>query len=289
MNDVRVALSRLGHLLLMVERRMEELMEGFNVLVKFGRLRLRPWRRTKESPPYAVYWILLNPQLYERVPWKKKKPRFPFRRFKVRNRQELDDAIYHGMVSSYRKVVYRYHAWATALNSAHSLISRTIDGVRKQLAGFNPAAPPARFKSNHHRASVYLEGFIKGLEEAKTDLQRLAVQMRVYDYLPLRLEYEQDPDHPYGRLRWRWVRDGKPEAALTERHKRHLSLRWEDRNLLKPFELRRRKVTSRLGVFTKIVRRLRARIPPSVTRVLKLLGTEELFLSFELERLKVTA
>ena len=137
--------------------------ESFNLSVKFGRLRLRPWRRIKEAPPYSVYWILLNPKLRGSLLRKTEQPKFPFRRFKVRNRQELDDAIYHGMVSSYRQIVYRFNAKAFALNTAHSLISQAIDGVRKQLEYFSPYDPPVTFKNKLSVPCMNITAMFKAL------------------------------------------------------------------------------------------------------------------------------
>src|SRR5687767_10164147 len=136
MNEIRAALLDLRVLRGLIETRMDTLPQWFNGQVRFGRLRLRTWRRTKDGPPYAVYWILLNRHIVDRLSWIRKQPRFPFRRLKIGSRQDLDDAIYHGMVSSCRQIVYRYHDQATVHNAAHASISRAVDDVRKLLQAF---------------------------------------------------------------------------------------------------------------------------------------------------------
>lgn len=261
MNALRSALFDLRILRGLIERRMESLPGWFNHLVPHGRLRLRPWRRTKEDSPYAVYWILLNRRIAERFSWIRKQPRFPFCRLKIRSRQDLDDAIFHGMVTSRRQDVYRYHDQATTLNAAHSSISRAVDDVRKYLQGFRLTAPPT--KDSFKRVEAHLLAFDRALDDARTELQALDVEMRIYaTSLPLRLVFEQDAHHPYGRVRWRWVRDGRSEQPLTDRRKRELRIPAELRPLFTPYESRRRQVMSRLLRLTKIAKRLKTRILP---------------------------
>lgn len=272
MNDIRAALFDLRILRGLVERRMDALPTWFNAQVKHGLLRLRAWRRTKDGPPYAVYWILLNRRIVDRFSWLRKAPRFPFRRLKIRTRQDIDDAIYHGIVSSHRQDVYRYHARATAHNAVHSLISRAMDDVRKLLQAFRPST---RFTDSHRRAEAHLAAFERAVDDVRTKLQAIDVEMRIYaTYLPLRLVFEQDAHHPWGRLRWRWVRDGRPEPPLTDRRKRELRLPAELRSLFTPFELRRRQCMSRINRLSKVARRLRTRVLPIPDQVRHVLEAE---------------
>ena len=271
MNDVRSALLELRELRDRVRRAMESLHLDFNSAVSNSRLRLRAWRRTREGPPYAVYWILFNRRTLERFGWQKKQPRFPFRRLKIHTRQNLDDAIYHGMASASRHTVYRFHAKLTALNAAQAAISRGVDGLRKLLSGFRTKDLP---KDAFQRADTLLTAFDISLDDARGELMNLELESKFFANLPLRLVFEQDAHHPHGRLRWRWVRDGRPELPLTDRRKRELRLPPEMRSQFTPYELRRRRGMVRQNRLSKIARRLKTRVNPAPDQVRTLLETQ---------------
>jgi hypothetical protein len=209
--DVRTGLAQLFQLRRLIEARMEKLPGLFNLSVKRGSLRLRAWRRAKSVPPYAVYWVRMNRRRLPARGWRKLAPVFPFHRPKIRTRRDLDAAIFFGMVAKSRRIVYRFHAQMTTLNAAHAAISAALEECRKRLHPFRRPSEIVRFRDDFHRVLSHLDDFEAALDEAQTELQKLELEMRIYTQLPLRLVYEQDADHPYGRLRWRWVRDGKAE------------------------------------------------------------------------------
>ena len=272
MIDVRGVLSEFRSLLSWIEARMLLLQTTFNQEVPHGRLRLRPYRRSKDGPPYAVYWILISRRRLDGVTGIRRKPRYPFRRVPVNSRQDLDDALYHGAISSRREVVYRTHARLAALNDAHASISGAVEAIRRNLQGFLPQAPT---RDPLRRAEAYLTAFEDALDDARSELQAIDAEMRILaDYLPLRLVFEVDAEHPYGRLRWRWTRDGRPELPLTDRRKRELRLPRELWRDFTPFEGRRRRAAARLARLTRIARRVKTRVLPVPARVRDLLGLD---------------
>ncbi len=281
MMEVHAGLTNLQRLQQRIEALMESLPEQFNRSIKNSRLRLRAWRRSKGLPPFAVYWVILNRRRDARDGWGTRAPRFPFYRPKTRTRQNLDDAIYFGMAAQYRRIVYTFHARAMALNAAHGMISGAVEGFRKMLRPYELDTGGNPFRDNFSRVIAYLKGFAFSFSAAQTDLQKLELEMRLYSPLPLRLIYEQDAEHPYGRLRWRWVADGAPESPLNDRRKRDLRLEKSIRMELTPFEQGRRRGVRRLKVFTEVLRRLRARIPAVIQKTLDLLKTEGIVIAFE--------
>jgi hypothetical protein len=92
-----------------IERRMEALPAAFKSAVGRGRLLLHAWRRGKDLPPYAVYRVLVNRRRRIGSSWESAEPRFPFRRLKIHTRQDLDDAVWHGLLSRNRRQVYGQH------------------------------------------------------------------------------------------------------------------------------------------------------------------------------------
>jgi hypothetical protein len=277
MNDIRAALRELRLLRSGIEQRMLSLPDSFNGMVRYGRLRLRPYRRTKDGPPYAVYWILMSRHPIHALTGVRRKPRYPFRRVKVSSRQDLDDAIYHGAISACRETVYRMHARVTALNESHAAISGALEDIRRLLQGFCRE----RFTDPDQRAEACLSAFEDALDDAMSELQAVDTEMRIFPGgLPLRLVYERDAAHPYGRLRWRWVRDGRPESPLTDRRKRELRLPRELRLLFTPYERRRRRATAQLIRLTRIARRLKTQVLPVPAKVQTLLASEGMSVSW---------
>lgn len=276
MKEFRDHLARLGRLQRIIERRMEELPDAFNGSVPNGRLRLRAWRRLQDGPPYAVYWILMNRLRSTEFRWQREKPVFPFRRRKIRTRQDLDDAIFFGMACRVRRTVYRYHKQVTALNAAHVTIAKGVEELRKRLHPFRAAAPdePVDLQYWHgrdfRRCRRLLHGFEAHLDAVQLDLERLDLEMAILPGLPFRLVFEQDIDHPHGRLRWRRIRDGQIIPTLTDRVKRQLRLDPDTSKMLTPYERRRRQGLRRLKAATTVLRHLRSSLPRLLPRALDL-------------------
>lgn len=277
MKDLRDHLARLDRLQHSIERRMDELPDRFNRSVPRGRLRLRAWRRQKDASPYAVYWILMNRRRISEFRWQRQEPVFPFRRRKIRTRQDLDDAIFFGMACHARRTVYRYHHQVTALNFAHAAIARAVEELRKRLHPFRGAARDVprdlRYWHGHdaRRVRSLLHDFEAHLDAVQIDLERLDLETALLPGLPFRLVFEQDLDHPNGRLRWRRVRDGKILPDLTDRVKRRLRVDPATSRMLTPFEQRRRQSLRRLKAATTVVRHLRASLPRILPKALALL------------------
>jgi len=288
MKEIRDWLAHLDRLQQAIEHRMEAIPDRFNGSVPRGRLRLRAWRRQKDGPPYAVYWILMNRRRIREFRWQREKPVFPFRRRKIRTRQDLDDAIFFGMVCKARRMVYRYHAQVTALNAAHASIARAVEAIRKRLHPYREFAPdePVDLRlwrgRDFRRVRTLLHGFEAHLDSVQLDLQRLDLDMSIMPNLPFRLVYEQDLDHPYGRLRWRRVRDSMMMPPLTDRLKRQLRLDPETSKLITPYELKRRGAMRRLKAATSVLRRIQSPLPWLLPNVLAILQEAAIDIPIEL-------
>jgi hypothetical protein len=244
-----------------IQREMLALPERYQRAAPEGRLKLRPWRRRKLAPPYAVYWIILNRRRIREHSWQKEKPTFPFRRPVIRTRENLDDAIFFARASKVRRVVYRFHRLVKALNASHAEISRGIDTLRKRLGRFSGPTLADRLRS--------LE---LSFDDARIALQRLDLDMSILPGLPFRLVFEQDFEHPYGRVRWRRVADGRPLPALTDKLKRALRVPSEIRSLLTPHELARRRAMARMKSLSMLRRGILAFLPPLLRRTRERLG-----------------
>jgi hypothetical protein len=275
--EIRDRLAELDRLQRDIEYRMAALPERFTQSVPRARLRLRAWRRQKGGPPYAVYWIIMNRRRIPEFRWERDKPTFPFRRRKIRTRQDLDDAIFLGMACNARRTVYRYHAEVRALNAAHASIARAVEAIRKRLHPYREFAPdePADLHLWHgldfRRVRRLLHGFESHLDSVQVDLQRLDLDMSILPILPFRLVYEQDLDHPYGRLRWRRIRDGRMMPPLTDRLKRELRLDPEIRRRITPYEVQRRRTMRRLTAATSVLRSIQTPLPWLLPKALTLL------------------
>ena len=222
---------------------------------------LRPWRRRKLALPYAVYWIILNRRRIREHSWQKEKPTFPFRRPVIRTRENLDDAIFFARASKVRRAVYRFHRLIKALNASHAEISRSLDTLRKRLGRFSGPSLADR-----------LRGLELAFDDARTALQRLDLDMSILPGLPFRLVYEQDFDHPHGRIRWRRVADGRPLPPLTDTLKRALRVPSHVRPLLTPYELARRRAMTRMKSLSMLQRGILAFLPPLLHRTRERLG-----------------
>jgi hypothetical protein len=245
---------------------MSMLPERFQRAAPQGLLRLRPWRRRRLALPYAVYWIILNRRRIRENRWQKERPTFPFRRPVIRTRQDLDDAIFFARASKVRRVVYSFNLVVKDLNATHAELSRAIDTVRKRIARFPQVAVEHRLWALAGR----LRGFELAFDDVRTALQRLDLDMSILPGLPFRLVFEQDVEHPYGRVRWRRVSDGRPVPALTDKVKRALRIPVDVRRLLTPHERARRQAMARLKFLTALRRRLLAFLRPLIERTRRL-------------------
>lgn len=268
MKDILDLLAQLGELRRRIQYEMLALPERFQRAAPQTLLKLRCWRRRKLARPFAVYWIILNRRRIREHRWQKEKPTFPFRRPVIRTRENLDDAIFFARASKVRRVVYRFHRLVKALNASHAEISRGIDTLRKRLGRFPDLPVEPQLPSLAGR----LRGFELAIDDARNALQRLDLDMSILPGLPFRLVYEQDFEHPYGRVRWRRVADGRPLPALTDKLKRALRIPAEIRPLLTPHELARRRAMERMKSLSTLRRGILAFLPPLLRRTRERLG-----------------
>lgn len=267
MRDILDFLLQVARFRRAIQVEMVALPERFQRAAPICRMRLRPWRDARGFP-FAIYWIIINRRRASRFRWQKDKPTFPFRRPKIRTRENLDDAIFFAHASKVRRVVYQFHALVKAVNSAHAELSRAIDSLRKRLRRFLCCATDLQ---SYGKDIARVAGFVGGLEiafdESRISLQRLDFDMSILPSLPFRLFFEQDLEHPYGRLRWRRVSDGRPFPALTDKVKRALHVPAEISRLLTPHERKRRWSMRNHKRLTTLRRRILATFPPLLNRV----------------------
>jgi len=271
--ELRIKQDELIGLRLEVESRMEALKEAFNSRMPRSRLRLRPWSRRKGEPPYALYWVFLTKKrrLFENSSWPtEKRPRW-FKRLKIRTRRDLDLAIHRAGMDAVRRDVHRFHDDLVALNTAHQLLSRGLDSIRKMMgsraAGSMLNAPfvlPLRDEWSITEEKAPLLNHAWRLEclirRTTGDLIILARhQSKQPGWIRFRLEFHQGNAEPYGRLVWRDQVTRSTYASLDDRTKRKLGVPVAMRELLTPFELSRRELTRALKEQTSVLRRVRAK------------------------------
>jgi len=273
--ELRIKQDELIGLRLEVESRMEALKEAFNSRMPRSRLRLRPWSRRKGEPPYALYWVFLTKKrrLFENSSWPTEKDQRPrwFKRLKIRTRWDLDLAIHRAGMDAVRRDVHRFHDDLVALNTAHQLLARGLDSIRKMMGSraagsmLNPPSVPrlcAEWSVTEETAPLLnhawrLECLIR---RTTGDLIILARhQSKQPGWIRFRLEFHQGNAEPYGRLVWRDQVTRSTYASLDDRTKRKLGVPVAMRELLTPFELSRRDLTRALKEQTSVLRRVRAK------------------------------
>jgi hypothetical protein len=273
--SVQVPLLEVIHLLSTVERWMESLKESFNDAMPPSLLRLRPWPRTKGGPPYALYWIFFQRCRPRYDEWtfrlvEDRKPR-RFRRLKIRTRADLSTYVHLARLNTHREGVYRYHDRAQALNEAHRVLARALDSVRKMVNGraaecwtSNEISPldGSRFLDVPRRHLAWIEQLwrigwtMRGLSD---DMRQFTENRRQsFPRQRYKLVYQEDSDHPYGRLIWRDELSRASFSSMPDRLRRKLRIPRSD--FIADAEALRRTYTKRLQTYAKLMKRIRLKL-----------------------------
>ena len=256
---------------------MADLANEFRAAFPRTRLRLCPWRRMKDAPPYALYWVQLcrnyNPQLPLGTPGsldRRYRKHLPTWRAYVSRLTKY--VLFHsgGQLHSRRHAIQAFDNRRLALNGSLSQLSRARDRIRKMLLYGYPSRsqsstsepPPREIIPEcllHDRRLVALGAWrlARAIAEAESDLRALVSRHNANPPSPrLRLLFARDRDHPHGRVKWYDSFGRRSFSSLTKEKKRLISIPRHLHPTLTPFEQGRRRLSKvylkHLGVLRRI-------------------------------------
>jgi hypothetical protein len=275
-----------------VEWRMEDLRKAYIRTVPRSRLGLRPWTRTKDGPPYAIYWIRLNRrhQTFDDRTWEVMSPNRPrwFRRLKIRTYRELGSALHWAGLDASRKTIHLFGKRVRTLNEAHTLLCRSIASLRTMIRGRaaglafpldHPPFPEAVEAGLGPRARDLLGSvwkFAWRVEFVSLGLHRLSEHHReCFPDMSWHLQPFSDRDHPFGHLHWQNSEDGATLPSLDTRtmHRIHLPEEYHKMTLL--WEKERQGVNLLLKERAKVFRRMMRKIQEALDRTAEVLQFDD--------------
>ena len=267
----------LGHLLARLGQAMVFLSQEYRSAFRKSRLVLYPKERPGEAEPCALYWSTLSraPEKVQEHPPPSGEKKANYWVHHVAGGLTHDLIFTHARDVARAGVVWEYDRRAAALNEAchevrkaimrieHALLAR---GLRRSWEGGDvdlpaPSVSPA-LRAESRRALG--SGWFMLLRMAGVEGEMIALAER-YQADPvhpgLRLAFQRDPEHRFGRLGWLHYKGRLPRllgrerarGILTDRVMRAMRIGEAVRRLLARHERERRRMASLHGWYTRVL------------------------------------
>lgn len=175
-----------------------------------------------------------------------------------------------------------FHTVTGALQSVRATLEARRDRRAWECGDLDAQAPDVSLELLPPLQSALGAAWFMLLRMASAEVELVSLAECYRDepaYVPLRLTFSRDPDHPYGRLWWTYYGgrltgwDGRgPQEKLTDRWMRKARIPSENRRLLAPHERERRRMVRVHKKYTKPLSRIRRRAGQAIIQAEKLLA-----------------